>query len=199
METPRSSCYRARVSTCRPCIVGFVAALLGTALSGTAHADVSSWLFAGSGPSAIDRTAQTRDVRAAMQLDAGLGLPPSYDVIPGLLFRMNTRFGEGSDVALLIRTATGGYARGNWGFAVDLGAYERWWGDAPAPGLAGTLSLGAPWGITVNLDYQQDSSTVRTYAAVVGLDFARFTIYRSTGLGWWSNPYPAPPASERAR
>ena len=68
---------------------------------------------------------------------------------------------------------------------------------AAAPGFAGTLSLGAPWGITLNLDFQEGSNAVRTYAAVLGLDLARFTIYRSTGLDWWANPYPSPPKRER--
>src|SRR5262249_22226452 len=140
-----------------------------------------------------------RDVAPSMQLDAGLGLPPSYDIVPGLLFRMNTRFGEGSDLAALVRTASGGYVRGNWGAAVDLGAYERWWGTEPAPGFMGTLSLGGPWGVTLNLDFQQASNDVRTYTAVLGLDFARFTVYRSSGLAWWVNPYPSPPARERGR
>jgi hypothetical protein len=132
-----------------------------------------------------------------MQIDTGIGLPPSYDVVPGLLLRMNTRFGQGSDLALLLRTASGGYVRGNWGAAIDLGGYERWWGIEPSPGFAGTLSLGAPWGITLNLDYQQGSNSVRTYGAVIGLDLVRFTVYRSTGFTWWSNPYPSPPTRER--
>jgi hypothetical protein len=38
---------------------------------------------------------------------------------------------------------------------------------------------------------------VRTYAVVLGLDLARFTIYRSTGTSWFPNPYPSPPVSDR--
>lgn len=162
-----------------------------------ARADVSSWLFWGMGPSSFDRSSYGQDLRTSMQIDTGLGLPPSYAVVPGFLLRMNTRFGEGSDLALLLRTATGGYARGNWGIAVDLGGYERWWGSEPSPGFAGTLSLGAPWGITLSANYQQGTNDVRTFGAVLGLDFARFTVYRSSGLTWWSNPYPSPPTRER--
>lgn len=178
-------------------LAGGSLAALTILLSPAARADVSSWLFWGMGPSAFDNSSYGRALATSMQLDAGIGLPPSYDVVPGFLLRMNTRFGDGSDLALLIRTATGGYARGNWGVAVDLGGYERWWGAEPSPGFAGTLSLGVPWGITLNANFQQGSNDVRTYAAVLGLDLARFTVYRSSGLDWWSNPYPAPPARER--
>jgi hypothetical protein len=178
-------------------VAGGSLAAFVTLLASTARADVSSWLFFGMGPSAFDRSSYGQDIRTSMQLDTGLGLPPSYDIVPGLLLRMNTRFGQGSDVALLVRTATGGYARGNWGVAVDLGAYERWWGNEPSAGFAGTLSLGAPWGITLSTNFQQGSNDVRTFGAILGLDLARFTVYRSSGLTWWSNPYPAPPARER--
>jgi hypothetical protein len=49
----------------------------------------------------------------------------------------------------------------------------------------------------LNANFQQGSNDVRTYSAVLGLDLARFTIYRSSGLDWLSNPYPSPPTRER--
>jgi hypothetical protein len=176
---------------------GGLSAAFAILLAPCARADVSSWLFFGMGPSAFDRSSYGQHLATSMQIDTGIGLPASYAVVPGLLLRMNTRFGDGSDLALLVRTATGGYARGNWGVAVDLGGYERWWGNEPSPGFAGTLSLGAPWGITLNANFQQGSNDVRTFSAVLGLDLARFTVYRSSGLTWWSNPYPSPPTRER--
>lgn len=197
MEAAMATWYRAPVSVFPKRILGVLlpaAAVLSTA---TAHADVSSWLFLGMGPSGLDRSSYGRDVLTSMQIDTGIGLPPSYGIVPGLLFRMNTRFGEGSDLAVLVRTASGGYVRGDWGLAVDLGGYERWWGTEPAPGFAGTLSFGAPWGITLNANFQQGSNDVRTYSAVLGLDIARFTIHRTSGLDWLSNPYPSPPTRER--
>lgn len=197
MEALIPTCYRARVVQrvrTLSCSATVVATL---AYAGGARADVSSWLFFGMGPSALDHSSYGRDLLTSMQLDTGLGLPPSYDVVPGFVLRMNTRFGEGSDLAVLLRAATGGYARGDWGLAVDLGGYERWWGVEPSPGFAGSLSIGAPWGVTLGLNFQQGSDSVRTYAAVFGIDLARFTVYRSTGLDWWSNPYPSPPARER--
>ncbi len=128
-----------------------------------------------------------------MQVESGLGSSPVEPVAVGGLLRMHTRFGEGSDFGLFVRTATGGYVRGSWGAAVDLGGYERWWGQA-APGYAGTLSIGAPWGITLALDAARDTKDTSTLAAVIGLDFARFSVYRSTGQSWFPNPFPSPRA-----
>jgi hypothetical protein len=175
------------------------AAALGVCLSASgARADVSSWLFLGVGPSLLDRPSVPREVVPSLQIDTGLGSSPGSPIAVGGLLRWHTRFGESTDFGLLLRTATGGYVRGDWGAAIDLGGYLRKGGDA-APGLAGTLSLGAPWGITLNGDVTQGPNEARTFALVLGLDFARFTVYRSTGGNWWPNPYPAPPPARSER
>jgi hypothetical protein len=163
-------------------------------LAPSSRADVSSWLFTGVGASILERPSVAREVVPSLQIDTGLGSSPASPIAVGGLLRMQTRFGEGTDFGLLLRTASGGYVRGDWGAAIDLGGYLRKWGDG-SPGFAGSLSLGAPWGITLNADITQGPNEVRTYAAVLGLDFARFTVYRSTGGNWWPNPYPAPPPS----
>ena len=160
-------------------------------IAADARADVSSWLFAGGGVSGLYRSGQNGDVAGAMQLDVGMGSTPAAPVAVGGLFRTRTRFGDGTDLALFIRTATGGFVRGSWGGALDLGGYERWWGQA-APGYGGTLSLGAPWGITLGLDAAHDTKGVSTFALVLGVDLARMSVYRSTGLGWMPNPFPSP-------
>jgi hypothetical protein len=167
---------------------------LGLGLAAPARADVSSWLFTGFGASLLQRPSVRPSVVPSLQIDTGLGTSPANALAVGGLLRMQTRFGEGTDFGLLVRTATRGYVRGDWGAAVDLGGYLRKWGDG-SPGLAGSVSFGAPFGITLNADVTQGPSEVRTFAAVLGLDFARFTVYRSTGLGWWPNPYPSPPAA----
>jgi hypothetical protein len=153
---------------------------------------VSSWLFTGAGPSFLQRPGRDLAIVPSLQIDTGLGTSPANAVAVGGLLRMHTRFGEGTDFGLLLRTASGGYNRGDWGAAIDLGGYLRKWGDG-SPGFAGSLSLGAPWGITLNSDVTQGPEQVRTFAVTLGLDLVRFTVYRSTGLGWWPNPYPAPP------
>jgi hypothetical protein len=175
------------------------AAALGLCLTAPgARADVSSWLFVGAGASLLDRPSVAREVVPSLQIDTGLGSSPANPIAVGGLLRMQTRFGEGTDFGLLLRTASGGYVRGDWGGAIDLGGYLRKWGDG-SPGFAGSLSLGAPWGITLNGDVTQGPNEVRTFALVLGLDFARFTVYRSTGGNWWPNPYPAPPPARSER
>lgn len=176
-------------------IFGPFAVALGFVFAAPAvRADVSSWLFTGVGPSWLTRPSVSGAVVPSLQIDTGLGSSPANPLALGGLLRIHTRFGEGTDFGLLLRTSTGGYNRGDWGAAIDFGGYLRKWGDG-SPGFAGSLSLGAPWGITLNADVTQGPEQVRTFAAVLGLDFARFTIYRSTGLGWWPNPYPAPRAA----
>jgi len=145
----------------------------------------------------LRRAGTADDTVPSMQLDTGLGSPPDAPVAVGGLFRVHTRFGDGSDLGLFVRTATGGYVRGDFGAALDLGGYARWWGES-STGYAGTLSLGAPWGITLNLDLALGPNEERTFAGVVGLDLARFTVYRGTGLGWWPNPFPSPAEERRA-
>jgi hypothetical protein len=159
--------------------------------AGAARADVSSWLFTGVGPSLLDRPGASKELATSLQIDSGLGSSPKAALAVGGLLRLHTRFGEGTDLGLFIRTATGGYVRGGWGGAIDLGGFEHPWGYA-AHGYAATLSLGAPWGITLNLDAARDSNDARKFAAVLGIDFARFSVYRSTGLSWLPNPFPSP-------
>ena len=100
-------------------------------------------------------------------------------------------------MGLFLRTASGGYVRGGWGAALDLGTLQRW-RDPFAPGYAGTLSIGAPWGITLNLDAARDQQDTNRFSAVLGIDFARLTVYRSTGTSWFPNPFPTPRAEPRS-
>lgn len=125
-----------------------------------------------------------------MQLDTGLGSPPSGALMVGGGFRMHTFFGHGSDLGLLARSATHGFVNGDWGAAVDVGGYQRWWGPG-STGLMGSLSLGAPWGITLSATAGRGSNQGRHYAVTLGIDLARLTVYRRTGDQWWRNPFPA--------
>jgi len=158
--------------------------------SGNAHADVSSWLFVGSGPSMTERRNEPSTEQLSLQLESGLGTDPSHWLIVGGLGRVHTHFGEGSDLALLVRTASNGFVNGDWGGAIDLGGYQRWW-RAGSTGGTGSLVLGAPWGITVSLGAGLGTNDARTYSAVLGVDLARLTVYRTSGTGWWTNPFPA--------
>ena len=163
----------------------------------TARADVSSWLFVGPGASYLERREQPDAVqRFALQVDSGLGTPPSDLLIVGGLFRMTTHFGEGTDLALLVRTASHGFVNGSWGGALDLGGYQRFWGEGSS-GFTGSLALGAPWGITLSVGGGIGTNDARTYNAVLGVDFARLTVYRRSGDTWWKNPFPAYRPEER--
>ena len=164
------------------------AVLIFTALP--AHADVSSWMFVGGGPSWVESQNQATREQGALQIESGLGTPPADSVIFGGLGRVHTHFGEGTDLGLMLRGATHGFVNGDWGGALDLGGYERFWGIGSA-GFAGSLVLGAPWGITLSVGGGLGTNDARSYSAALGVDLARLTVYRRTGNSWWVNPFPA--------
>jgi hypothetical protein len=176
------------------------AALVGSALVASttdAEADVSSWLFVGTGPSWLKQAHSDLDSRWSMQIETGIGTPPTGWLIIGGLGRAQTHFGRGTDLALLLRTATRGFVSGGWGGALDLGPYRRFWGVG-STGASGSLVLGAPWGVTLNLGGGVGSHDARTYSAVLGIDFARLTVYRTSGQSWWTNPFPPAGGEEAA-
>ncbi len=163
------------------------AALLWPAV---ASADVSSWLYLGGGPGLVEAPDKTREWVPSLQIDTGMGTPPSGLVMVGGGFRMHTFFGEGSDLGLVARTATRGYVNGGFGAAVDLGGYQRWWGPG-STGLMASLNLGAPWGITLSGTGGRGSNEGQHFAVTLGIDLARLTVYRRTGDSWWKNTFPA--------
>jgi hypothetical protein len=133
-----------------------------------------------------------------MRLELGTGSQPSGVIALGGLAKASTFFGSGTDLALVGRVATGGFVRGGWGLALDGGAYDRLWGSVHSSGFDGALVLGGPWGVQACVDYQDGSGDVKSYAAFVGIDFLRLTVYRSTGTAWLPNPFPAvPPTPDR--
>jgi hypothetical protein len=158
-------------------------------LSTSAHADVSSWLFPGLGPSARWEEDGTASSYLSLQIDTGLGTDPSHPLIFGPLLRMQTHFGLTTDFALLARGATQGFVIGDWGLALDVGGYVRT--TENHQGLVGSLVLGAPWGITLSVTGASAFDDRYLGSAVLGVDFARLTVYRTTGTTWWRNPNPA--------
>lgn len=155
-----------------------------------ARADVSSWVFVGGGISRLEqRTLSARTV-PSMRLHFGLGSDPSHPLVVGGLFSLEPHFGYGSDLSLSVRTATRGYVTGGLGLALDLGPYERFWGEHSVGG-AGTLWLGAPWGVSFGAGASVGTEGAHGFSAILGVDFARLTVYRNTGTGWLLNPFPA--------
>jgi hypothetical protein len=151
-----------------------------------AQADVSSWAYAGGGASQLTHADGGDGSRGLLQLDAGIGTSPEYPVVVGAMFRMMTHFGEGTDWALLERTATHGFVNGTWGAALDLGAYKRWW-EPSSTGFMASLNGGLPWGINLSASLGIAKDSERTFAVTLGIDWARMTAYRTTGESWWPN------------
>jgi hypothetical protein len=155
-----------------------------------ARADVSSWAFVGGGVSRLQQDGLSGTVMPSMRLQIGLGTPPSNPVVLGGLFSLEPNFGYGSDLAVLLRGASRGYVNGGFGLALDIGPYERFWGEKSVGG-EGTLWLGAPWGLALGVNGSVGSNDARGFSAILGIDFARLTVYRNSGTSWFPNPFPA--------
>ena len=85
----------------------------------------------------------------------------------------------------------GSYARGNFGLGLDLGPEYRFGDDNGAAGAARVL-FGAPWGITASAGGSYGADEVKLFTVTLGLDFARLTVHRETGLDWFPNPQRSP-------
>lgn len=166
-------------------------ALLGSlSLLRSASADVSSWLFLGGGASSLEQDGRSLGQQPLFQLETGLGSPPSGSFIVGGIGRMQLHFSEGVDLGLAARVATHAFVNGGWGAALDLGAYQRWWGPGSTGGTA-HLVLGGPWGLTLSLGGHLGTDDARGFTAALGIDLARLTVYRRTGESYWKSTFPA--------
>jgi hypothetical protein len=150
---------------------------------------VSSWLYVGGGAGVLDRG--DKDQKSIFQLDTGMGTDPGASLVLGGLFRAQALFGSGVDLGLLSRLVTGSFVRGGFGGGIDLGISQRWWGEG-STGVTGNLVLGAPWGLTLSAGGTLGTNDQRLVFATIGFDFARLTVHRSTGLGWFANPMRSP-------
>jgi hypothetical protein len=140
----------------------------------------------------------SRDWASAFTYSVGAGSSPLAPVVVGLLFRGTTMFTLGTDVGAAVRLATGGFARGDWGAALDAGALWRSWGGGAYGNwpLQGVVTLGAPWGLQLALGATVWSidgvSSSAGYYAALEIDFLRLTVTRQGGTEhWWPNPNPA--------
>ncbi len=155
-----------------------------------AQADVSSWLYTGAGASWVGEEDNALDGQLTLQIDAGMGTDPSHSLILGGLGRIQPHFTRGTDLALLGRLATHGFVNGDFGGAIDVGPYQRFWG-AGSTGVLGTLTIGAPWGLTLSAGGGLGTNGGRSFSFTFGVDLARLTIYRRAGTSWYPNPLPA--------
>jgi hypothetical protein len=166
-----------------------LATLVAAFYAREASADVTSWFYAGAGLMSLNEVPKT--VRPfTLQIETGVGSPPHGPVTVGGVFKTMTFFGQGTDLALVTRVATGGFVRGGFGVAVDAGAYQRWWGPDNSTGFLGSLVVGVPFGLQLSATTEQGSSNVHAYGATLGIDFLRLTVYRTALSSFWPNPFP---------
>jgi hypothetical protein len=102
------------------CCVLSMAGFAPLFVSKNAHADVSSWMLVAGGAGNVPTVAERRTL-GTLQLDSGFGSSPQGDWVVGGLVRSLTFFDAGTDLGLLLRTSTGGFSRGQWGLALDVG------------------------------------------------------------------------------
>src|SRR4029077_2180706 len=92
------------------------------------RADVSSWMAVGGGGSAqVNHDTSSREFAPAFTYSLGVGSSPLSSLVLGGLLRGQTTFGLGTDLGVAVRGSTGGFARGDWGLALDAGALWRPW------------------------------------------------------------------------
>jgi hypothetical protein len=166
----------------------------------TAHADVSSW-FTGGGGYGVARRESTGDFDRATTLSfsIGVGTTPTSGVVVGGLVRSTTYFTLGTDLDLSARIASGGFARGQWGLAFDVGpGWRSWAGRSDYGGfpLHAMIIGGAPWGLQLGLGANflslDGGTAARGAIALLEIDLLRLTVMRQGATDrWWENPSPA--------
>ena len=165
-----------------------------------ARADVSSWLTAGGGygyQRGAERDAFDR--ATALSFSVGVGTTPLRTIVVGGLLRTTTYFTLGTDMDLSARFATGSFARGQWGLALDVGPGWRSWKHATNYGhfpLHAMALAGGPWGLQLGVGadfFNLDSGPSALGAvALFEIDLLRLTVMRQGSTDrWWENPSPA--------
>lgn len=155
----------------------------------SAHAEISSWLYLGVGGAGLSGN-RIGSPRVAAQLDTGVGSSPHRPIIVGAGVRMQPYFGEAVDFAAYLRGATQGYVTGQFGVAVDAGAYSGA-GASRTSGFLGTLNVGIPWGIVASGSYAMADQGEKAVTVTLGVDFLRLTVFRLSGEKQWPNVMPA--------
>jgi hypothetical protein len=167
----------------------------------TASADVSSWLSVGAGYGAnLNHDTDVYARAMTMSFLVGVGSDPTRSIVAGGVARGTTYFSLGTDVGVAARIATGGFARGQWGLALEAGPMWRSFGHGEFGRwpVSAMLTLGAPWGFQLAaggelLRIAGDDANARGAFAVLEVDLLRLTVMRQGGATdrWWRNPAPA--------
>ena len=175
-------------------------ALAALALPREAAADTSSWLTAGGGYGLqYGHERGATDRATVVTFSAGIGTTPLRNIVVGGLLRTTTFLTLGTDVDLSARIATGGFARGQWGLAFDVGPGLRGWALATNYGhfpLHAMIMGGMPWGLQLGIGGDvwsiDGGPAARGAVALLEIDFMRLTVMRQGSTDkWWENPSPA--------
>jgi hypothetical protein len=164
-----------------------------------ACADVSSWAAVGGGTAAeLAQGAARRQVAGTLTYSVGVGTSPLASFVAGIVYRGTTMFGLGTDLGAALRLATGTFARGGWGLALDAGVAWRSWGsgaygDSP---LQGVITFGSPWGFQLAAGAEvwslDGGVSAQGFFAALEVDLLRLTLMRQGATErWWPNPNPA--------
>jgi hypothetical protein len=165
-----------------------------------AHADVSSWLSVGGGYGLNhDHDAGETARAATLSFAIGVGTEPTRAFVIGGVLRDVTFLSVGTDLGVALRLATGGFARGQWGVALEGGPTWRTFGHGEFGRwpVTGVLTLGAPWGLQLGVGGELfkiagDDAPARGAFAVLEVDLLRLTVMRQGATDrWWRNPAPA--------
>lgn len=175
--------------------LGIAAAGLVALTPKTARAEASAWASVSGGASGLKAGGDSFHFRGSMQFDAGVGTSPANAFIFGTIFRVNTMIKEGTDLSLSLRGCTRGFQVGDWGIAVDAGAYLRPFNPGtppitslPTTGFVGGVVLGGPFGLQLSVLAHYGMNTSYGGSASLGIDLLRLTVYRQSSLQWWPNP-----------
>lgn len=181
-------------------VVGLGAAAVLNVAPRTAHADVSSWFTGGGGYGVAHSEARSAYDRATtLSFSIGVGTTPTSSVVVGGLVRSTTYFTLGTDLDLSARVATGGFARGQWGLAFDIGPGWRSWANRADYGgfpLHAMIVGGAPWGLQLGIGANfldlDGGGSAQGAIALLEIDLLRLTVMRQGATDrWWENPSPA--------
>ena len=176
-----------------------LSALAASSIPGIARADVSSFFaFGGGATGQFASGATTPDMASAFTYSIGVGTSPLSSIVAGIMYRGVTFPTLGTDIGMALRLATGSYARGDWGLALDAGVAARTWGGGSYGNwpLIGVLTVGSPWGFQLALGTQQwdisGAPAANGYFAALEIDLLRLTVTRQGSTEkWWPNPNPA--------
>jgi hypothetical protein len=188
----------------RPAI-GAAACVAALLVPEAARADVSSFMAIGGGytgqflrqPSGSG-SGFSSDWVPAIDYSIGVGSSPLASAVAGGMIRGATFVGLGTDLGIAARVCTGGFARGDWGAAFDLGVSWRSWqestyGEWPVQAV---LTGGTPWGFQLALGAEVSSvpggQPADGFFAAIEIDLLRLTVMRQgSSEPWWYNPAPA--------